>query len=235
LTANMLADIYTVGTCVFLEGDRLPRTKLIVELPEGTWINQVSTDYSEAVFRVVATLLKDQSGVGLVEVDSQNLSDVIPDIESHYEVIEFEVLHRNETEALLQFETTNPLILFVARESGVPLKSPFTIQNGKAKWRITAPHKQLSELSNQLNKFGIRFTVEYIRDIDAEHLLTDRQREVVLTAIEEGYYDTPRKASLTEIAERAEVAKSTCSEILHRAEEKIVKQFVQNLRPEMRV
>ena len=46
------------------------------------------------------------------------------------------------------------------------------------------------------------------------------------TAIERGYYDTPRTCTLTELADAVGLAKSTTSEKLHRAEEKVVKEFL---------
>lgn len=50
-----------------------------------------------------------------------------------------------------------------------------------------------------------------------------------MAAVEAGYYDTPRTCTLTELADEVGLAKSTCSEILHRAEEIIVKEFIENL------
>ncbi len=49
------------------------------------------------------------------------------------------------------------------------------------------------------------------------------------TAVEEGYYDTARTCSLTELAGEVGIAKSTCSETLHRAEETVIKQFIEDL------
>jgi len=40
------------------------------------------------------------------------------------------------------------------------------------------------------------------------------------------YYDTQREVSLSELANEFGIAKSTCSEVLHRAEGKIVKEFL---------
>jgi predicted DNA binding protein len=53
-------------------------------------------------------------------------------------------------------------------------------------------------------------------------------RYLLRTAVERGYYDTPRRCTLTELAEALDMAKSTCSETLHRAEGKITKQFLTN-------
>ncbi|MFP8957980.1 helix-turn-helix domain-containing protein [Natrialbaceae archaeon A-CW3] len=48
--------------------------------------------------------------------------------------------------------------------------------------------------------------------------LTDRQLEVALAAFECGYYDVPRRASLADVAEELEVAESSVSVTLRRAE-----------------
>jgi predicted DNA binding protein len=106
---------------------------------------------------------------------------------------------------------------------------PFTIRDGQAEWELTAPQHRLSELGTQLEEFGIRFTVDEIRQqVEPERLLTDRQLGLLLAAVERGYYDTPRECSLTELAESEGLAKSTCSETLHRAEEKVVKEFLES-------
>ena len=66
--------------------------------------------------------------------------------------------------------------------------------------------------------------IDYVRAVDAsrpENPLTDRQLEVFRTALEAGYYDVPREATLTDVASALGVTKSTCSGVLHRAESTI--------------
>jgi predicted DNA binding protein len=107
---------------------------------------------------------------------------------------------------------------------------PSTSRDGRAEWEITAPQHRLSELGTQLEGFGIPFTVNEVRRrVEPESLLTDRQLALVHAAVERGYYDPPCRCSLTELAADAGLAKSTCSETLHRAEEKIVKEFLETL------
>jgi predicted DNA binding protein len=52
--------------------------------------------------------------------------------------------------------------------------------------------------------------------------LTGRQREVVLTAIENGYYEIPRGISTEAIAEKVGVGRRTAENHLRRAEQKLV-------------
>lgn len=52
--------------------------------------------------------------------------------------------------------------------------------------------------------------------------LSDRQRETVTAAVAVGYYDIPRKATLADIANEMQCARSTAAEHLQRAEAKIM-------------
>ena len=52
--------------------------------------------------------------------------------------------------------------------------------------------------------------------------LTDKQREVVETAFEAGYYDWPREATGEEVAEELGIASATFSEQIHAAERKLL-------------
>ena len=77
-----------------------------------------------------------------------------------------------------------------------------------------------------LDQFGIPFELLSItQSIDTQSLLTDDQYDLLETAIESGYYDTPRTCTLTELADAVGLAKSTTSEKLHRAEGKVIKEF----------
>ncbi|EMA56088.1 helix-turn-helix domain-containing protein [Halococcus thailandensis] len=208
----------------------MPRANLTLTIPDGIWIGEISRTHPEATFRILAALAGDDAGVGLAEITSENLSSILADIEASDAVIEFDILRQQSDEALIQFETTTPLLLFPIQDSGVSLEMPFTIEEGKAIWEVTAPQRRLSELGTQFEQFGIPFTVDELhRHIEPTQLLTDTQLDLVHAAIDQGYYDTPRRCSLTDLAAESDLAKSTCSETLHRAEEKIIKRFVENL------
>ncbi|WP_323190699.1 helix-turn-helix domain-containing protein [Halostella sp. PRR32] len=208
----------------------MPQAKLTLSIPEKTWIGDLSRSYSEARVRIVAALAGEASGVGLAEISSPNLPDLIGEMTAYDEVTDVDLLQEYENEALIQFETTMPLLLFAVQDSGVPLEMPFDIVDGEAEWTLTAPQDRLSQLGEQLDAFGVSYTVDYVQQtIESGQLLTDHQLELVRTAVEVGYYDTPRTSSLTELAETLDIAKSTCSETLHRAEEKIVKQYLDEI------
>lgn len=207
----------------------MPRSKLRLSLPEETWIHDVSTDHPEIVFRVVAVLSSHETGIALLEIRTPDPVPIITEIDRREDITDLELLWKQDDTTLVQVETTNPLLLFPILKAGIPLKTPFEITDGVSTWELTTSSARLSELGNRLTEAGIDFDIDYVRDEPADPadtLLTDRQREVVLTALKHGYYDTPRGATLTEVAEALGVSKATGSDVLHRAEGKILKWFI---------
>lgn len=205
----------------------MPEARLQITLPEAVWIGQLSRQYPDGRFRILAALSDGDAGVGLAEIYSADLVALLEDMRAAEDIRHVDVLNDPGERALVQFETEQPLLLFAARDSGVPLEMPVELKNGTLTWEVTAPSDRLSELGTQLRALGLSFSIDYIQqEVDDSQLLTDAQEQIIETAINEGYYDTPRTCSLTELAESVDRAKSTVSETLHRAESKIITEFV---------
>lgn len=208
----------------------MPHAKLTVDLPEYTWIGDLSTAHPDVVFQVVTSIPGERTGIGLVRLTTADPLPLITDIQSRDDVEDLELLWKHDDEALIQIETSNPLPLLPVLRAGVPLKMPFDIQNGEATWEMTTSTSRLSSLGDHLDDLGIGFAIEYVREIDAsqaDQLLTDRQQEVLLAAVEAGYYRAPRESTLGDVAEALDIANATCSDLLHRAEGHVIHWFVE--------
>jgi hypothetical protein len=210
----------------------MPRARLHVTLPEGVWIRDVSTDHPDAVFRVLAATAGDTAGTGLVELRASDPGGVVGDVADHFGVDDLAVLDAREDGAFLQFETTQPLLLQLVDDSKIPVAFPVDVSDGVATIELTATNDRIAALADRFRTFDLPFDVEYIHEeLESPQLLTARQRELLETAVGAGYYDTPRDCTLTELAEELGMAKSTVSETLHRAEETVVKEFLERLSP----
>lgn len=205
----------------------MPQATLTITVPETLWIGSITREYPEAAFRILSAVSGEDTGVGLVEIAAPELDAVVSAFEAVPETRELNVLGREGNTGLVQFETTEPTLLFPIVGSGIPLEMPFELRNGEAIWEITTSQERLSQLGAELDAFQIQYTVEEIRyHLETETLLTDKQLSLIKTAQEAGYYDSPRTATLTEVADAAGIAKSTCSETLQRAEGKIIGEFL---------
>ncbi len=210
----------------------MPRAKLRVTVPDSVWIGEISRNHADAEIEVLTTFPKEDTGVALAEITGPDVATVVREIDAAEAVTATELLQHKDETALVQFETSEPVLLVPARNVGTPIEFPFSVVDGTANWEVIAPRDRLSMLAEQLRRFDIDFDVVSVRqEVETEQLLTSKQRDLVSTAVEEGYYDTPRDCTLTELAAVSDIAKSTCSETLHRAEEKVIKEFVAELGP----
>ncbi|MFC5366151.1 helix-turn-helix domain-containing protein [Salinirubrum litoreum] len=208
----------------------MSHARMTVTLPEMVWIGAVSQTYPDVTFEVLAALPADDRGVGLVELSGRDVLSAVAAMEDHEAVTSLSIVGTTPEEAVIQFETTEPLLLFSARESGLPLQPPITIRDGTATLELTTSRDRLAAMADQLDAMGLDYHVEWIKEsVDPERVLTARQRELVLEAVEAGYYDSPRDCTLTELADDLGLAASTLSETLHRAEGKVVREFVADL------
>lgn len=213
----------------------MTRAKFRITLPAKAWVASVSREYPKALVEVLAAVPADTTGYALIRVTADAVDDFISAMEGHDAVLSSDILYQTADGATVQFETATPVLLATAQESGVPIDWPVVIQNGEAAVTMTGSRDKLSAFVEQLDSSDMSFTVEYIREgAFGEDLLSDRQLALVLTALDLGYYDTPRACTLTDVAEDVGIAKSTCSELLHRAEESIIKEYFRDL-PDRRV
>jgi predicted DNA binding protein len=208
----------------------MTRAKFSISLPDTAWVANVSKNHPEAVIEVLAAVPGNTSGYALIRISSVAIDSFLSEMRRHDTVLDSEILHQASEVATVQFETDAPVLLATAQESRIPIEWPVVIQNGEATVKMTGSRAKISDFAERLNSSNVPFSIEYIREgVPGEELLSERQLSIVLSALDHGYYDTPRQCTLTELAEELEIAKSTCSDLLHRAEEVIIKEFMQDL------
>jgi len=134
------------------------------------------------------------------------------------------VLEASADRAIGQYRTIDTLRYDLSRAAGVVPDYPVTVRDGRAVVTVTTPHDRLADLGDAMTAAGMDYELlGVVGEGSPAELLTARQREVVAAALRRGYYDTPRRCTLTALAGDLDVDKSTVSGILHRAEERLVK------------
>ncbi len=106
---------------------------------------------------------------------------------------------------------------------------PFPVENGVATWLVVGAEPRVRRLLSALRGSGVAFRIDSVRrglPAGPASVLTTRQREVLRKAVGEGYFDVPRRISLTELAVRLGIASSTLSVTLAVIEKKIVEPLV---------
>ncbi len=110
---------------------------------------------------------------------------------------------------------------------------PFPIQDGVATWTLVGAEGKIRRLLRSLQASRIGVDLESVHQgplVRIPSSLTPRQRELLRRAIDEGYFDVPRRISLTRLAPRIGVAVSTLSVTLAVIEKKIVESMMREER-----
>ncbi|WP_231189595.1 helix-turn-helix domain-containing protein [Haladaptatus sp. DYF46] len=211
----------------------MPRVQLRVNgAPAEDWLADVSTEFPDAEFRILATQPTDDGLLEIAEVTTLEGDPLVRHFEDASEVRSYEVIHTDEQMVLIQFmipisETYNALIA-----SGIPLRYPVLLQDGWFSKEVTASQERLGEYTDELAATGIPYQVESLtQSHNSSELLTERQWEFVTEAVERGFYNTPRDCTLTELAEAFDINISAMSRLRHRAESRIITGFVAEAAP----
>lgn len=97
-----------------------------------------------------------------------------------------------------------------------------SIRNSRVQYRILLPSAmELKTLEKRMKEAGLEYDIVGIVPYMHQEL-TDRQREILKIALDEGYFDEKFRISLTELAEIIGMSPSSLSEILRRSFKKTV-------------
>lgn len=115
------------------------------------------------------------------------------------------------------------------------LECPFGSTDDPASWKFIARRtSDLRQIMSKLGHEGIQARIEDVSPLDQKATLTGRQKEIMATAMARGYFDFPRKISLTGLSQLVGVKPSTLSEILRSAERRIMQNAVDLPVPEVK-
>ncbi|WP_303659903.1 helix-turn-helix domain-containing protein [Haladaptatus salinisoli] len=190
---------------------------------------RLSSERPNDEFRILSAYPTEKGLFVVLEATMADTSVVLDMFEGapRSRVSSYEVLHADERTVLLQFQLpfVPPPYRALLASGNLP-QFPYVLDDGWLVCELTTSQERLSRFRDELEGTGFAFEVVWVtQSLDPTELLTDRQRRFLTEAVERGYYDTPRRCSLTDLATALEVSKSTASVVLHRAEETIIKEF----------
>lgn len=202
----------------------MPEATLAIDLPAESWAHGVTSAHPNTVVRVLAVLPGPEYGTALAELHTDDAVAVLGAIDGSIDVESVELLWQRDGRALVQLETDSPTLIGLVAGAGVPIQTPFDVRDGSVVLSLTTSDERLSALGDRLDAAGIDYELRAVHDDPRREAdrLSDRQREALLVAVDRGYYARPRGATLTEVAEAMGIAKATASDLLHRAESKLV-------------
>ena len=179
----------------------------------------------------------------LFEVRAPDLDNVLERIRKHPTVKQVQILRKSDNMAEIHAETEkDPSTAKALLKSRSILMEPALYEGGVERIVIMAPSDDsfrqfLNSLDESFNvklksKHYIRknekISLDFFRNSGflklraAADLVTDKQLEAFQLACGQGYYEEPKKTSMRELAEMMDISEAAFSELLRKAERKLL-------------
>ena len=105
---------------------------------------------------------------------------------------------------------------------------PILIQAGKMQLELISPRNKINILLNQFNISKLDVKLNRIGRVHLNPLLTSQQEELLNHALDQGFFEIPRKITLKEFAMKEGISASALSEKLRRTIKKLIKKYLRN-------
>jgi len=205
----------------------------IVVRPDGGWSSfgeAISGDPSvcrEAIHQL--NLMADGSVVMLYELSGEH-ERIHEALEEHFEARAYQVSDMEGNVLVYAHHDPNPIVeglLRIPQQYGIVIDTPMEFtRDGGLRLTLVGDEDDIRDVMGVIPE-EVSHTVEKTGSYrpGTERLfaeLTERQQEILLTALEMGYYEQPRRATYADIADELGCTKTTVGEHLRKAEEKVL-------------
>ena len=207
---------------------RIVICRMKVVLPATTWLHALTVAHPECRLEVLdRLLLHERRMLTDVPLHGPGLPAIVAMLRNHPTVEQVELLDQAEGTGRIRVTHRVPEFLSIFRRLRILRTFPFWVANGTATWVVAGPRAKVRQLLDGLTAVMPEVHVEELRPWVPEaptDRLTRRERELFRRARDEGYFDVPRRISLTALAGRLGLAKSTVSRALALAERKLLEE-----------
>jgi len=204
-----------------------------IRLPEGHWAGDVTRVHHHVTLRINEHMpLPHGKGVAQAEAFGLRLDEFLDTLSQNpaiTEITPFET-SREGVEFSVNIGRGGGGFLRPLMDAGVTPRTPFEVRDGWVEWDFATDQEHAKKLVNALKESDIIHRIISFSKKNTPRLLTLRQREVFDACVLHGYYETPRRITLTELAGVIGVSKSTLCEMIHLIEKHIVSEFADSVR-----
>lgn len=203
---------------------------LRVHLP-CSWVTRLMTEYGATVNVVEQKDLEGGVLQSLVEIElgEADPAEVVASLEGNPDVLRVEAEIPPKGRVLATLQVKDCQACHALAESECFLTDATAMEGGGLVWDIIAPDRSTVEDLMESLDGGPQAELLSVRSVKMKGMLTYRQEEVISLAYTLGYFEFPKKISLTSLAKKLGVAKSTLSEILRTGEAKVLHAYFHGL------
>ena len=181
---------------------------------------------------------------GLYDLSAPNVQAFIDALRKHKWVKEIRVVEKSKTHALAFIKSKHDALMIetIAKTGSAPLEPTLT-RDGKDTVAVLVPDERALRALASTMKDNFEYTLKWRKNLGSEkggkalemfdaadfmkmrvatESLSEKQRDAFLLATRKGYWQTPKRVDLAELARESGVDEATFSEHLRKAEAKVM-------------
>ena len=197
-----------------------------------TWVSEVTEKHPTTVRILDCKPAETKDGIRqLVEVtsDPESLEKIVKDVRDSPLVKEAYIVETKKGRMIGSLLTSSVFCGMIMGSNAFCRTCFFQSKSkadGTIEWTIAFTGREaLTELLDRLKQEQVEVKILRLASVADVETLTSRQRSIVEIALGEGYFDYPRRITLRQLAKKVGVSPSTISEVLRRAEKKILSTY----------
>lgn len=200
---------------------------LSIDIPQEKWLATFNKKYPELNFNILSKfLIRENLGIISFQIRGSSITHFISDFKEKLERREYQILYQSEDLVILNIKENNPWILNTLVKTELLISYPVLVKDGKLLIEAITNRSKVDIFLTQLKKRKIKAKIERIGYYYKLTLLTQRQNEIVNLAYQNGFFNIPRKISLSEFASELKISKSALSETLRRIFKKLAHNYL---------
>ncbi len=151
----------------------------------------LSDAFPETVIRFLANYPTENGVCSVMEVRTSEPERFIEEVLENWDTGTLEILHKDDDTVVVTIEGEPPEGYFVSEDIEYHPTTPVVARDGYLFIEFVMPESKMAAMWDSLDERDVDYQVLSITDgYDVVDSLTARQREILTTAIERGYYDT---------------------------------------------
>jgi predicted DNA binding protein len=193
------------------------------------WHSALSKKLAATIIVKYTYVLPNDQLYGYQTIISPRIGELEAFLKSAPQIRKYAVLSRSADRAdVITWAEQGSIIDNIIRKNCVFI-GPTVVKDGVENWHIVAPtREELQEVVAGLEECA---DIAYIRNSEGTEPdigLTERQMNTLRAAVEMGYFDTPRRASIKDVAKKLNISASTAVEHLRKAEKKVLENYARS-------
>ncbi len=198
------------------------QVKFTFPIPGDKWLAKFSRSYPLLQFKLLSLLpFSKNQGYCLLQIEGTNLNQFWENFTPVYEAKKFHLIFKDEKSIALNIVIEDTWVLNLIVEAKAVLHFPIIIHNGIALFELIAPRVKIEQMFNHSNWKKLEISIKQTGRYCANSILSPRQSEILTKALANGFFEIPRRISLSDFAKDIGISPTALSGNIRRITQKL--------------